>query len=719
MKRKNVLEYIMLALFIMCMALAMSAALEYSSVGTERPFMLQAVWMLSLVLISLILYVGIRIVNKAAPHIPNLAKNWMTASVCLLLLAAGFLLRVAVIEHIPIEPDSDFETYYRIARELLSGTLLSPEGDLDRRYIAMYPHTIGFPMLVLVPAFRLFGESVKVALYANLACSMVSIAVCAHIGKRLAGRMGAVIATLLMSFWPSHVLYANMVATEQSFTMLILIAADMMISVLGRDETSLYALNPGRVLALLVVIGIVLAIAGAVRPMAVVLLAAFLVVQLTRGGDPEGKVPLDGMRYALSAGWFCALLVLIPYVMTGAIISRSISDQILEAPAGGLTASGYNLMVGVNVKAEGHWNEEDSAFFEAAYEETGDASEAHRRCMQVAFQRISDEPENVLNLLIYKFRDLWQTDDFGIDWNLLWTEQQGTLTPELKQTLEDVRPVGRLLYMAVLLYALLCAVSAWRGRRAPQPMVMVFVLFYLGTALAHMLLETQVRYHYNMLPFLMLLATVGVVEWRERVAQEPPVRTVYRVRDLTVSEHDDHTHFDMNAALKSGNVRISVSEAYAAAQPAPQEDVPAPQRQDAPRQDDPPAEALPEVSVQPDVQLIPVEPAQPDVPPVPEVPAHPNVQPVPEEPVQPVILPTNPLESSRRANAPVLRPAPLPVSLRSAAVRHDDRDLSRRSRQSEAEAQREMRAMERASRRRRRTLMAQRQQRRDEQRPES
>lgn len=689
MRRKNALEYIMLALFIMCMALAMSAALEYASAAKERPFLLQGTQMLSLVLLSIVVYVVIRVVNKAAPRIPARAKDWITFTICFLLFVAGLLLRLAVIERIPMQPESDFSTYYRTGGELLNDTLLTPAGEFDRRYIALYPHTIGFPMLVLVPAFRLFGQSVKVALYANLVCSMVSIAVCAHIGKRLAGRMGAVIATLLISLWPSHVLYSNMVATEQSFTMLILIAADMMISVLGRDEKSLYAVNPGRVLALLVVIGIVLAVAGAVRPMAVVLLAAFLVVQLTRGGDPEGKVPLDGMRYALSSGWFCVLLVLIPYFMAGAIISRGISDQILEAPAGGLTASGYNLMVGVNVEAEGHWNEEDSAFFEKAYEETGDAGEAHRQCMQVAFQRISDEPENVLNLLIYKFRDLWQTDDFGIDWNLLWTEQQGTLTPELKQKLEEIRPIGRLLYMAVLLYALLCALGAWRGRRAPQPMVMVFVLFYLGTALAHMLLETQVRYHYNMLPFLILLATVGVVEWRERVAQEPAVRAVYHVRDLTVSEHDDHTHFDMNAALKSGNVRISVSEAYANEPHAPQKD--APQPQPAPRQADHPAE------------------------PVPEAPAQPDLQPVPEAAVQPVILP----ENDPQSNAPALRPAPQPVSRRSAVFKRYDRVLSRRSKQSEAEVLHEMRAVERASRRRHRQLLTQRQQRRDEQRPDS
>ncbi len=562
MKPKNALEYIVLALFIMCMALSLSAALEYSTVGTERPYLLQAVWMLGLVLLSLLLLVGVRVVNKAAPHLENRTKDWVLVCLCVALFIGGLLVRIAVIEKIPVEPESDYETYYRIAGELLNDTLLTPEGEVDRRYIAMYPHTIGFPMLILLPAFRLFGQSVKVALYANLVCSMLSVVLCAHIGKRLAGRMGAVIAMLLMSFWPSHVLYANMVATEQSFTMFLLAATELIISVLQRDENSLYAKRPGQAVAYLPLLGVVLAIAGAIRPMALLLLASYAVVQLTRGGDPKGKIPLEGMRYALSTGWFCVLLVVIPYLMTGGIISRGISDQILDKPASGLTASGYNLMVGVNVQAEGRWNENDTQFFGAAFDETGDANEAHRRCMQIAIQRMTSEPENVLNLLVYKFRDLWQTDDFGIDWNLQWGDMQGWMTPELKQTLEGIRPVGRLLYMAVLLYALLCALSAWRGKRAPQPMVMVFVLFFLGTALSHMLLETQVRYHYNMLPFLILLATMGVVQWRERVAEEPAVRVVYQAGEQKDMEHDDHTRFDMNAALREGHIIMTVTEAY-------------------------------------------------------------------------------------------------------------------------------------------------------------
>lgn len=562
MRQKNALEYIMLALFIMCMALSMSAALEYASAAEERPYLMQGAQMLSLVLLSLAVYVGIRMVDKAAPRISNRAKNWMALGVCAVLFAAGLLLRIAVIERIPMEPESDFMTYYRIGGELLNDTLLTPEGEWDRNYIALYPRTIGFPMLVLLPAFKLFGQSVRVALYANLMCSMASIALCAHIGKRLAGRIGAVIATLLMSLWPSHVLYANMVAADPVFTMLLLMATDLMIGVLERNEGSLYACSPARALVYLMLIGVVLALAESVQSMALALLVSFAVALLTRGGDPEGKVPLEGMRYALATGWFCVLLVLIPYMMTGFIIQHGISDRIMETPASGLTASGYNLMVGVNVEAEGRWNETDSEFFGNAYDETGDANEAHRKCMQVAFQRIASEPENVLNLLIYKFRGLWQTDDFGIDWNLLWTGQQGTLTPELKQTLEDIRPVGRLMYMSVLLCALLCALSAWRGRRAPQPMIMVVVLFFLGTALSHMLLETQVRYHYNMLPFLILLAALGVGEWRRRIDEEPPVRVVYLEAEKMVKEHDDHTHFDMNAALREGHIIMTVTEAY-------------------------------------------------------------------------------------------------------------------------------------------------------------
>ena len=136
---------------------------------------------------------------------------------------------------------------------------------------------------------------------------------------------------------------------------------------------------------------------------------------------------MEGARYATSQPIVCIVLVLVCYLVTGSVINRAISDIIGEQPASGLYASGYNLMVGLNTQSNGLWNETDSEFFAQAYDATKSATGAHQACMEVAAQRIQSEPENVLNLMVYKFRDLWRTDDFGIDWNLLWTEQQGTL----------------------------------------------------------------------------------------------------------------------------------------------------------------------------------------------------------------------------------------------------------------------------------------------------
>lgn len=559
-RKKNLLDYLVLTLFVMCMGLALSASLEYVTRATEREYLGQGIWVLSMAGLSLLALLLGRVTRKCGRQIGALPKTIVMLVLGAVLVGVGIFLRLWVIWNIPVEPDSDFETYYRIANHLLNDTLMSAEGAVDRRYIALYPHTIGFPMLILWPTFALFGASVQNALYANLVCSIIAILLAGDVARRVAGRMGALVAVALMSLWPSHILFSNMVATEPSFTMLILLAADMMTCLLDRRRGSLYDVSPSRMLGVLALLGVVLALAGAIRPMAVVLLAAYCVAQLCVTGDPTHRIRVEGARYATSQPILCIVLVLVCYLLTGGIISRAISDIIGEKPASGLYASGYNLMVGLNTGSGGLWNETDSEFFTQAYESTKSASAAHQACMEVAAKRFQAEPENVLNLMVYKFRDLWRTDDFGIDWNLLWTEQQGTLTPELRALLESIRPVGRILYMAVLLFATLGAVEMWRRKLTPNAMMLVCMLFFLGTALSHMLLETQVRYHYNMIPFLIIIAAWTVASWSKTAEEKVEVRTVYLDRPASSEEKKDNIHFDMAKAIAEGHVHVSVTE---------------------------------------------------------------------------------------------------------------------------------------------------------------
>ncbi len=560
-RRKSLFEYLFMALMIMCLGFALSASLEHATLAKEREYLKQGGLLLSMVGGSLLLFFLVRLWNRLGQELPEKAKTIISLGLCALAFCAGLLLRLWVIHKIPMQPESDFAAYYRIANHLLNGTILAPEGAADKQYIALYPHTIGFPMLLLTPVFRIFGASVKTALYANLTCSMASVALAGHIGYRLHGRLGMVCVTVLMSLWPSHIFYSNMVATEPAFTLLLLLAAELILSVLERKENSLFIRAPGRLLAMLCLLGVVLAFAGAIRPMALILVAAFAAVQLGMGKEGREKQDGSGLQNAVTRTVLCTALMLAFYFGTSAIITRTIEDTIMEQPASGLTASGYNLMVGVNDRSMGLWNQEDADFFSAAYEETGSAAEAHKACLDKALERVAAEPENVLNLIIYKFRDLWQTDDFGIDWNLLWTAEQGTLTPEMSQMFESWRPVGRIAYMMLLLLCLVAVLDTWRKTRAPHPMMMVCILFFLGTALAHMLLETQVRYHYNMIPFLILLASFALAGWRERMQEEPPVRVVEVAVDAKEMP-EDHTHFDMGSAILNGNIRVSVTKKY-------------------------------------------------------------------------------------------------------------------------------------------------------------
>lgn len=562
-RKKNLFDYLFLTLFAMCIGLALCACMHYVTRATEREFLNQGTWVLSMAGLCLLALLGARITARIGLRLKGRTKDIVMLVVCAVLVGIGIYLRLWVIWNIPLEPDSDFETYYRMAGELLNDTMMSAEAEVDRNYIALYPHTIGFPMLVLLPVFAIFGQSVTNALYANLVCSVVAILLAGHVAQRLFGRIGAVVTVALMSLWPSHIFYSSMVATEPSFTMMLMLALEIMVSVLDRRQSSLYVTNPGRSLGLLVALGVVLALAGAIRPLAAILLAAYCVVQLTVKGDPTQECRLEGARYAISQPVICIVLVIVSYAVTGMIISRTIADTIGQTPASGLSASGYNLMVGLNTQSGGLWNETDSTFFADAFEETGSANAAHQACMQVALTRIQSEPENVLNLMVSKFCDLWGTDDFGIDWNLLWAEQQNLLTPELKNFLEEMRPIGRVMYMALLLFTALGCMEAWRQRYAPDAMIFLCMLFFLGTALSHMLLETQVRYHYNMIPFLILLAAWTVQQWSRMPQDKETVRIVYQDRLVEPDNGDDHTHFDMAKALAEGHIFVSTTQRIA------------------------------------------------------------------------------------------------------------------------------------------------------------
>ena len=285
-------------------------------------------------------------------------------------------MRVRVIYTIPITPSSDFDTYFKLGELLVNGKLLNPESQQLREYVSMFPHTIGFPMLVLKPVFSLFGVSVHTALYANLICSMISVLLMYGIGCKIAGRRAGLAAMTLMSLWPSHVLFSSMIASDPSFTCYLLGGLYLITLGIDRGENSLYQKQPVIGIAALIAAGAAIGIANAIRPMAAILLIAVVLCLLMDARFKRAPVDAGGPRQILSIRWLSLMLVLVSFFLTNLTLTQNVTKAIGMQPTGGVSSSGYNLLVGINVENNGVWNQENADFFSNEYARTGSAQQA-------------------------------------------------------------------------------------------------------------------------------------------------------------------------------------------------------------------------------------------------------------------------------------------------------------------------------------------------------
>lgn len=74
-RKKNLLDYLALTLFIMCMGLALSASLEYVTRATEREYLGQGIWVLSMAGLSLLALLLGRISRKCGQKMQPLPKT--------------------------------------------------------------------------------------------------------------------------------------------------------------------------------------------------------------------------------------------------------------------------------------------------------------------------------------------------------------------------------------------------------------------------------------------------------------------------------------------------------------------------------------------------------------------------------------------------------------------------------------------------------------------
>lgn len=580
--KKNWFYNFCIALSVMGMAYILISGVSNVGAGQEYPYAMKGM----LFLIFLLTWAGVHFLALLSARLGIAGKMaekkrlsaGLEAFYVILILSAAFVLRYAVVLKLPMQPESDYKTYYEIAQMLNNGTL-QEKGEGYCNYIAMFPHVIGYSY-VLKNIFVLFGTSVFNGQFANILFSLGTVFLIYRIARKLGGRLAGMIALTAAAFWPSQILYINMLAAEYVFTFFLYLCILLFLHlVMDYDGTTKHGV---RGILLHILLGFLIAVTAAVRPMALILLVAIILCLLPQKmklpNIPRNSISI-WVRF-LEKGWLRGVLILVSYMFLSGIITTNIELAINKSVPSSGESFGYNLLVGLNSNSKGGWNEEDSRFLYDNLESTGSAIEAQIACRDLALKRLNTDPKAIFNLFMNKYELLWDNDDYGATWNQVFLQEQNQLTPERLNFLSQAQWANHIIYMVFILFSLMALIYMLQKKAS---YLYVLILVYLGTVAMHLLVESQNRYHFHVLPVIMIAASVGVSYIFESARQFVKASDIQRQEkekllsreEAVMKQFEEEEHlaienryknmtnaFDMQSAISNGNVIVTVSEKY-------------------------------------------------------------------------------------------------------------------------------------------------------------
>ena len=404
---------------------------------------------------------------------PSRAALWLTVF-C-------FVINLVWVLVIRIEPFSDYETYWDCARALAFGTEIPTAW-----YIAMYPHILGCSSFLSL-FIRLFGESVLMVSVLNVLLTSLSGLLIFYICLEISSLRSACLACLLWAVCPCKLMLNSLVFSEPLYTCLVLLFVYLVM--LAEKKKDIFPAKPLLCAAYGVALGLLLRSINIVRPIAAILIIAlFLWLVFLRGRDLR-----SGAQWKM---WVivCAAAVCVCSV-TGKLWDRHVEDKVGMEPA---AVPIYNIYVGFNEETQGQWSAEDmDLLFRYMNEEGLSPTEAQEQMLPHLRERLAS----------------------GIDFGRLFSskliaflgnDELGGYTYRFTRSEVFVKicmVICNVFYYGVFLAAAL-GILRMAGSTALSSQLLI-PLYILGLTLAHMLVEVANRYHYSIVPFMIILAALG------------------------------------------------------------------------------------------------------------------------------------------------------------------------------------------------------------------
>jgi 4-amino-4-deoxy-L-arabinose transferase-like glycosyltransferase len=388
-------------------------------------------------------------------------------------LVSALIVRVCWISLMDPEPVSDFGVFYNSAVALSEGRGYSSVLGAPS---AVWP--VGYPGFLSL-LFAVFGPSVFVGKMANVILYMGILLLSYYLARNLFNsELTGRVTLAILSFYPNHIAYCSLLASEIPSTFLLLLG----ISLLILAERKLF-MGP--------LSGSVFGLGCLVRPQILLVPALFFAEALSR----KIKERTFRRHLVLFLVTFTSLaLTILPweirnYHRFGAFVFVS-------------ATGGTNLLSGNNPHATGRvfWSTE----LERMLEGTKNDAERDSKARTLALHYMRQNPLKIIRLLPSKFYYLYSRDTDGAGWN-----EEGM---RLKHGSDRVFFRGfkifsqgyYMSFMIAFFFALLFLFGSKRYRtRFPQSSIvgLWIIAYYTGLALVYYGSE---RHHFQIMPWIVM-----------------------------------------------------------------------------------------------------------------------------------------------------------------------------------------------------------------------
>ena len=362
--------------------------------------------------------------------------------------------------------------------------------------MALFPHIFGYASF-LSWFIALLGPAPMLAPVLNVALTLCSGSLLFLLGRRVRGTAGGAAAYLLWILCPSQTMYNSLVLSEPLYTTLLLL---FWLAVTGPVPARCAPAVLSGAGA-----GMILRWFNGVRPIGAVPLIALLLWRFCLA--PDGLRERDGRRRRLVL--LSALLA--AYLASGPLWQGQVAARLGEEPA---VTPGYSVLVGFNTRSMGRWNQADSdLLFSCSNQPGATAQQAQEAALDAAAARIAGlRPGGFARLFMEKLRGFLGSDNSCVVYSQAVVRHTGRFSLACNG-----------FYYLLLLLALWGGVELWRrGERTP---VLQAPLYVLGLTLAQMLVEVAGRYHYSLIPALILTALPALFrvngKWGEKNEKIP------------------------------------------------------------------------------------------------------------------------------------------------------------------------------------------------------